>query len=273
MTVRVLVITGYGLNCEAETAHAFALAGAAVDQVHLNDIIGRDRALDGYGLVALIGGFSFGDHIAAGKVYANRLRYGLAGRLIGFIDKGGLVIGICNGFQTMAKLGILPGMDNDYGTQRFTITHNDSGVFRDDWVRVKADPRSPSIFTRGLGAIDLPIRHGEGKFFLRDEDVLDRMERKGLLALRYVCPDTDEPTMEFPHNPNGSLRAVAGVCDPTGRIFGLMPHPEAYTSPLNHPQWPRQKIARSLPDEGLGLKIFRNAVEHLKTREKGSASR
>ena len=182
------------------------------------------------------------------------------------------MIGICNGFQTMAKLGILPGLDNDFDAQKFTITRNDSGIFRDDWVRVRADERSPCVWTRGIAALDLPIRHGEGKFFLRDEALVDRMESEGLLALRYVHPATGEPTMDYPHNPNGSLRAVAGVCDPSGRIFGLMPHPEAYACPLNHPQWPRQEIDGTLPAEGAGLKLFRNAVEYLASAPTRSAS-
>jgi len=270
--VKALVITGYGLNCEAETAFALETAGAAVDQVHLNDIIAGDRSLADYRLIALIGGFSFGDHIAAGKAYANRLKYKLAGPLKEFIESGGLMIGICNGFQTMAKLGILPGIDGDFKTQRFTITRNDSGLFRNDWVRVRAEKRSPCVWTRGMADLDLPIRHGEGKFFLSDRALLDRMEEEGLLALRYVHPVTGDQTMDFPHNPNGSVRAVAGVCDPTGRIFGLMPHPEAYASPLNHPQWARQEIGGVLPAEGAGLKMFRNAVESLASARTGSAS-
>jgi len=261
--VRSLVITGFGLNCEAETAHALKRAGASVDLVHLNDIIAGKRSLSEFSLVALIGGFSFGDHIAAGKVYANRLKFKLADQLREFIEKGNLMIGICNGFQTMAKLGILPGLDGDYASQRFTLAANDSGVFRNDWVRVSVDGRSPCIFTRGIETIDLPIRHGEGKFFMRDEDLLRSMDELGLLTLRYVDPATDEPTMEFPHNPNGSLASVAGVCDPTGRIFGLMPHPEAFWSPLNHPQWPDLEIDDALPEEGYGMKFFRNAVEFL----------
>ena len=268
-SVRALVITGYGLNCEAETAFALETAGAAVDQVHLNDIIAGTRSLADYSLIALIGGFSFGDHIAAGKVYANRLKYKLAGPLKEFIESRNLMIGICNGFQTMAKLGILPG---DFKTQRFTITRNDSGLFRDDWVRVRADEHSPCVWTRGMADLELPIRHGEGKFYLRDEAFLDRMEKEGLLALRYVHPVTGEPTMDSPHNPNGSVRAVAGVCDPTGRIFGLMPHPEAYASPLNHPQWARQEIEGVLPAEGAGLGMFRNAVEFLAAARTESAS-
>ncbi len=270
--VKALVITGYGLNCEAETAFALETAGATVDQVHLNDIIAGTCSLADYSLIALIGGFSFGDHIAAGKAYANRLKYKLAGPLKEFIESRNLMIGICNGFQTMAKLGILPGLDGDFKTQRFTITRNDSGLFRDDWVRVRADGRSPCVWTRGIADLDLPIRHGEGKFFLSDEVLLDRMENEGLLALRYVHPSTGEPTIDSPHNPNGSVRAVAGVCDPTGRIFGLMPHPEAYASPLNHPQWARQEIEGILPAEGAGLRMFRNAVEYLASARTGSAS-
>ncbi len=264
-SVSALVITGYGLNCEAETAHALRLAGASVDLVHLNDIISGERSLDRYGLIALIGGFSFGDHIAAGTVYANRLKFKLADQIKEFVSGGNLLIGICNGFQTLAKLGILPGLGGVDFERRFTIARNGSGVFRDDWVTVKADERTPCVFTRGIGTVDLPIRHGEGMFFLRDEALLDQMDEQGLLALRYV-DETGGLAGGFPHNPNGSLRAVAGVCDPTGRVFGLMPHPEAFASPLNHPQWPRMAIAGPLPPEGEGMRFFHNAVDYLKER-------
>jgi len=259
--VRALIITGFGLNCEAETAHAFTLAGAIAEQVHLNDLLAGLRTLDEFHILAIIGGFSFGDHIASGRVLANRLKHRLETPLQRFIAEGKLIIGICNGFQTIAKLGILPGLDADYHRQTVTLTWNDCGVFRDAWIKLRMEPHTRCIFTRGIQSLAVPVRHGEGKFLTLDQSILDRLEAEGLVVARYVDPETGEPTQAFPHNPNGSVAAIAGICDPTGRVFGLMPHPEAHLFPYNHPQWLRRRIAGTLPAEGEGLAVFRNAVE------------
>jgi len=261
--VRALVITGYGLNCEAETSHVLQLAGAQVDQVHLSDMINGAKDLDDYQLLVLIGGFSFGDHISAGVAFANRLRRRMKDQLKKFIMSRKLVIGICNGFQTLVKLGLLPGIDGDYETQKVTIMQNGCGFFRNAWVRLKADETSNCIFTEGVGSMELPIRHGEGNFYVEDKNLLKRLIDEGHVALRYVDPETKEPTGEWPHNPNGSVDAIAGICDSTGRIFGMMPHPEAFWSPYNHPQWIRHKMEGTLPAEGQGMKIFRNAIAWL----------
>ena len=258
--VRALVITGFGLNCEAETAHAFHLAGAVPEQVHLNDLLDGYRRLEEFHILAFIGGFSFGDHIASGRVLANRLKHRLNEPLQRFIAEGKLIIGICNGFQTMVKLGILPGLDGDYRAQLATLTWNDTGVFRDAWVHLAVERDCPCVFTRGLERLDLPIRHGEGKFVTLDQKVLERLEGERLVALRYADPATGEPTSRYPHNPNGSEAAIAGICDPTGRVFGMMPHPEAYLFPWNHPHWSRWRARGEAPREGGGLAIFRNAV-------------
>jgi len=259
--VKALIITGFGLNCEAETSHAFKLAGAGAEQVHLNDLLDGRRALDEFHILAFIGGFSFGDHIAAGRVFAGRLRYRLDGPLQQFIADGKLIIGICNGFQTMAKLGILPGLDGDYRRQTVTLAHNDRGVFHDAWVHLGINPDSPCVFTRELETIHLPVRHGEGKFATLDGGVLKQLEDGNLVAARYIDPATGQPTEEYPHNPNGAEAAIAAICDPTGRIFGIMPHPEAYLSPYNHPHWFRERMKGQLPEHGQGLALFRNAVE------------
>ena len=258
--VRALIITGFGLNCEAETSHGFRMAGAAPEQVHLNDLLDGQRALDEFHILAFIGGFSFGDHIASGRVLANRLKHRMEEPIQRFIADGKLVIGICNGFQTMAKLGILPGLDGDYRRQTVTLMDNDCGTFRDAWVHLAANAESPCVFTRGIDRLYVPVRHGEGKFATLDAPVLQRLESEGMVVFRYVDADTGEPTDAFPHNPNGSVRAIAGICDPTGRIFGMMPHPEAHLFVHNHPQWVRQRIAGTLPAEGEGVAIFRNAV-------------
>ena len=259
--VRALVVTGFGLNCEAETSRAFELAGAVPERVHLNDLLDGNRTLDNYHVLVFIGGFSFGDHLGAGTVFANRIRCRLWEPLQRFVADGKLVLGICNGFQTMAKLGLLPGLPDDPFARRVALADNDRGVFHDGWVTLVADPESPCVFLRGVERLELPVRHGEGKLVLADAAVRERVAADHLVPLRYVDPATGEPTDSFPHNPNGSELAAAGLCTPSGRVFGLMPHPEAYLYPFNHPHWTRRRTEGPLPDHGEGLALFRNAVE------------
>jgi len=255
-----LVITGFGLNCEEETAQALRMAGARADLVHFNDLLGRGGSLDGYHILCLIGGFAFGDHIAAGTVFANKIKYRLQEPLFDFVERGGLIIGICNGFQTLVKLGLLPGFPGERFARKATLGANDSGVFRDAWVTLAVDPDAPCVFTRGITRMELPIRHGEGKFLVEDADVDRALEEGKQKVLFYADPTTGEPTERFPFNPNGSPGGVAGVCDSTGRVFGMMPHPEAHLWPWNHPQWMRRKRTGTLPEEGEGVRIFHNAV-------------
>jgi phosphoribosylformylglycinamidine synthase len=243
---RVLVISGLGLNCEAETEAAFTLAGARPETVHLLDLLDRSRGkrLVDYPIVAFIGGFAFGDHLGAGAVFANKIRWRLYDDLLAFIDTGGL--------------GMLPGLDRDYRTPRATLAPNDRPGYRDAWVTLGFDPASPCVWTRGLETMELPARHGEGKF-LTEPETAARLASEHLVVARYLDPD-GRPTETWPHNPNGSPDGIAGVCDPSGRLFGLMPHPDAYLYPFHHPQWTRRKLAGTLPAEGDGLTIFRNGV-------------
>lgn len=259
--VRVLVLTGLGLNCEAETARAFELVGACPELVHLSDLLAGHRKLADFHILAFAGGFAFGDHLGAGFVFANRIRWRLYDELVSFIERGGLAIGICNGFQTMVRLGMLPGFDGEYRTQRATLAPNDRLGYWDTWVRLEANPRSPCLWTRGIRTLELPSRHGEGKFLAADEEIAARLAASGQIALRYA--DDQGPTERWPANPNGSPGGVAGICDPSGRIFGLMPHPDAYLYPFQHPQWSRRRYdpGWAAPSEGEGLMIFRNGVE------------
>jgi phosphoribosylformylglycinamidine synthase len=181
--------------------------------------------------------------------------------LLEFIERGGMALGICNGFQTMVRLGLLPGLDGDYRTPRATLAPNDRLGYRNAWVRLAFDPGSPCVWTRGLEAMDLPSRHGEGKFLTESPALLERMEQGGQVAARYVDRQGN-PTEEWPLNPNGSPSGVAGICDPSGRLFGMMPHPDAYLYAVQHPQWHRRPRTDAPPsDEGEGLAIFRNGVE------------
>lgn len=259
--VRVVVLAGLGLNCEVETAEAFRLVGADPEIVPLLDLLDRRRHLSDYQIVAFPGGFAFGDHLGAGFVFANKIRWLLYEALVEFLDNGGLAIGICNGFQTMVRLGMLPGFDGDYRTPRATLAPNDRLGYWDTWVRLRADPRSPCVWTRGVSALELPSRHGEGKFLPESPDILRRLEDEHLIPVRYVDA-TGEPTDAWPANPNGSPGGIAGVCDSSGRIFGLMPHPDAFLFPFQHPQYFRRKArGEAQPEEGGGLAIFRSGVD------------
>ncbi len=262
---RVLIPVGYGLNCEDETAYAFGSVGAEVSRVFLKDLAERPRMLEDYHVLALVGGFSFGDHIAAGRVLANIYKFRLGDEVQRFIDDGKLIFGECNGFQTLVKAGILPGLGGDYKTQRATLTNNDSGRFEDRWVRLRVNPRSNCVFTQGLDELYLPVRHGEGKFVLGDEADLRKLRDGNQIVLQYA-DEKGAPTMNYPLNPNGSTDAIAGVCDPTGRVFGKMPHATAYLSPYNHPHWTRLRAEGKLPEEGEGVQVFRNAVEYVKRK-------
>ena len=259
--VRVLILTGLGLNCEAETEAAFRAVGARPERVHLLELLdgSAKRRLYDYPVLAFIGGFAFGDHLGAGFVFANKIRWRLYDELLEFIDRGGLALGVCNGFQTMVRLGMLPGFDGDYRTPRATLAPNDRRGYRDAWVRLAFDADSPCIWTRGLLGMELPARHGEGKFLAADPVVFDRLVAGRQIAARYVGPE-GAPTQDWPFNPNNSPGAVAGICDPSGRLFGLMPHPDAFLYPFHHPQWTRRSVDGPLPREGEGLAIFRNGV-------------
>lgn len=260
----ILILTGYGVNCEAESRFAWQMAGANPRLVHLHDLLERPALLAQFKALMFIGGFSFGDHMGSGQVLALRLRARAKDEIVNFIRKGNLVLGVCNGFQVMVKLGLLPGFDGDYLKRDITLTHNDCGVFQNFWVNLGFESKCPCVFTRGLKAMPLPIRHGEGKIMTLDKTVLDRIEKEHGVVCRYLDAPTGKPTMRFPDNPNGSQNSIAGLCDPTGRVFGLMPHPEAYLCPENHHQWQKQKMAGKLPKYGLGLEIFKNAVYYLK---------
>ena len=259
--VRVLILTGFGLNCEKETAVGFTSCQAATELIHLNDVLDNQKKIHNFHILAFIGGFSFGDHLGAGTVLANRLKYRMGTELKQFISDGKLIIGICNGFQTIVRLGLVPGFDSENFSPQAALAPNDQGVFRNDWVTLVCNPLSPCKFTVGIDLLSLPIRHGEGKFVTANKKILEKIESKNLVAMRYADPSTRKPTRNFPFNPNGSMNSIAGTCDPSGRIFGLMPHPEAYLSPYNHPHWVRQKFNQELPNTGAGRMIFQNAVD------------
>ncbi|MCU0612245.1 MAG: phosphoribosylformylglycinamidine synthase subunit PurQ [Candidatus Eisenbacteria bacterium] len=267
MRARALVLTGLGINCEEETAAAFRLAGGDSEIVHVNDLFDERCSLVDFNVLAFPGGFSFGDDLGAGKALANKLlhrrtRSGtlFRDRLERFLADGNHVIGICNGFQILVKMGLLP---NTRGRmeQEVTLAANRSGRFEDRWCRCTAAVPWRTPFLWGISAIDLPVRHGEGRLIIRDEGIRRSILENGLNCLSY-CDAAGMPTDDYPLNPNGSELACAGLTDVTGQILGMMPHPEAHVSIYHHPDWGR-KIAEASSDEGAGLAIFRNIVEHL----------
>lgn len=253
--IRAIVPTGFGINCEAETAHALRLAGACPATIHLNDLAGDPAQLARARILVLAGGFSFGDHLGAGKVYANRILTRLGATVAQFVADGGLVLGICNGFQTLARLGLVPRGVAGMGQQTVGLAPNRHGCFYNGWVSLAVDADSPCVFTRGIEGLELPVRHGEGRL-VAPAPVMAEIDAGHLAPLRYSDPATDRPAGDFPANPNGSAGAVAGLCDASGRVFGLMPHPEAYLYTENHPRWRRDLVAA-----GGGLQMFVNAVE------------
>jgi len=265
MSAKVLVLAGFGINCEQETAGAFSLAGGFPQIIHLNDLLAEPERLHESDIFAIPGGFSFGDDIASGRILANRLRFRLGAPLRSFVEQGKLVIGICNGFQVLVKMGLLPMVHRMFA-QEATLTHNDSHRYEDRWVWLAADPQSPCIWTRGMTCFELPVRHGEGKFVPRDAEILDALHAHHQIALRYTLPDGSPARGRFPYNPNGSVDDIAGICDRTGRVFGLMPHPEAYALPHHHPCWTRQVLAQD-PN---GLCLFRNAVAYVQQQRQSA---
>ncbi len=262
MSVKTLVLAGFGINCEQETKVAFERAGAEATCVHLTDLTENPEAIHAYDILAIPGGFSYGDDVASGKIFANRLRHKVGDALLKFVQDGKLAIGICNGFQVMVKMGILPLFENEF-TQEVTLTHNDSDRFENRWVHLKKDADSPCVWLKDVDLIESPIRHGEGNFIPRDDATLKKLQDSGCVALRYANADGSSAGGEFPANPNGSVDDIAGICDPSGRIFGLMPHPEAFIEATNHPSWTRNG---ALAGEGQGLQLFRNAVEFVKAQ-------
>ena len=269
--VKAIVLTGNGTNCEMEMAYACKLAGAEkVDIVHISELLFGEKRLSDYNFLNLPGGFLDGDDLGSAKAGANRFLHApisganemLIEELLKFINAGGLILGVCNGFQLMVKLGLLPALDNNFTKQSTTLTYNDSGRFEDRWVYLKANVQSPCVFTEGIDVVYYPVRHGEGKFVPESDAILEEIEKKNLVAFQY-CDADGSITMDYPANPNGSTHAIAALCSETGRLFGLMPHPEAFLHCTNHPRWTRE----NLPEEGQGLTIFQNAVKFIRGKK------
>jgi len=250
MKPRALVLRSPGTNCDYETGFALRRAGFESDAVHVNALIRGERSLEEFDLLVLPGGFSYGDYISSGKILANKLSHRLKGAIPGFVDSGGVVLGICNGFQTLVRSGLLPGFGGDYSKQLATLALNDSGHFQDQWVTMQNVSRGKCPLVKGVKSIYTPINHGEGRFVPRDKNVLDRLY------------DEDQVVFKYIDNPNGSVDGIAGICDSTGRILGFMPHPEKNVLSINDPRSTRV----DLPPDGEGFAFFRALFSFVKKK-------
>jgi len=249
-----MVLRAPGTNCDQETAFAFEQAGGHADVLHVNRLLENPTVAQDYQILCVPGGFSYGDDVAAGRILGNLFQHHLKDAMTEFKAAGKLILGICNGFQVLIKSGVLLA-DDEQGTPA-TLCLNDTGRYEDRWVHLAARG-DKCVFLRGVDQLELPVAHAEGKFVARNETELTRLADAGQLVLRYVNPSGEEE-VPFPHNPNGSQANVAGICDETGRVLGLMPHPERNIDPTHHPQWTR----RQTPAPGDGLKLFQNAVAY-----------
>jgi phosphoribosylformylglycinamidine synthase len=256
--VKAIVLRAAGINCDMETEYALELAGAKAQRIHINRIIENKTLLDEFQIIVFPGGFSYGDDVAAGKILANQIVHHLTEPLQKFIEDGKLVLGICNGFQVLVKTGILLGGNLTNGQTSVTITNNDSGKFEDRWVYL-APQNDKCVFIEPGRQIYLPIAHGEGKVVTKDEATLDELQSEGHIAFKYVDQNGEES--DYPVNPNGSMDSIAGLTDTTGRVLGLMPHPERFVRLTQHPRWSRQKDV-----DGDGMTIFNNAVKYIQDR-------
>jgi phosphoribosylformylglycinamidine synthase len=251
----VLILRGPGTNCDEETSAAWQAAGAEPENWHVARLVEEPSRLDSFQVLTIPGGFSYGDDLGAGRILASRLGTVLEDAMRRLRDRGGLILGICNGFQVLIRAGLLPGAA---GMAPATLARNDSGRFESRWVRLKAVSGATPFLSESR-ILEMPVAHGEGKFLMRSSGDFEALDRSGRFVLRYVGGD-DRPTQEYPANPNGAMGAVAGMCDETGQIFGLMPHPERNVLPWHHPRWARTAARQA----GDGLAVFRSAVDSLR---------
>lgn len=266
MTPQALILAGYGLNCEEETKHAFETVGVAGKIIHINDLSENSNTLDDVQILAVPGGFSYGDDTGSGNAFAQKMKLALWEKLQTFVARDTLTIGICNGCQILTNLGLLPPKGHDYGERLVAVTYNLTARYGCRWVDVQAHTANASPWLKGISRMRIPVAHGEGRFMM-DEAVLKGLEKSGQIALEYVAPDGQSAQGQFPYNPNGSMADIAGVTDPSGRVLALMPHPERgmFTWQRDDYMELKDRARRSgtpLPEHSDGLHIFANAARY-----------
>ena len=254
-----MVLRAAGINCEEETMHCWRLVGAKPELWHINAVADKPGVIDDFSIVTIPGGFSYGDDIGAGVILAQRMLHDMKEPLERLVDRGGGILGICNGFQVLVKLGLLPGGEG--GRDEVTVTYNDSAKFEARWVKLRVEAEQCPFLPSPSGSdsacvLEMPVEHAEGRVVTASDSATERLAASGSIALRYV--DDEGRSDTYPANPNGSTAGIAGLCDSTGRVFGLMPHPDRHFDHTHHPHWTR-RTPTGPPD---GLTIFQNAVAH-----------
>lgn len=265
MQPKVIVLSGYGINCEEETKFVFEKAGATADIVHINDLIDRRKKMSDYQIMAFPGGFSYGDDTGSGNAYANKMKNNLWADLHEFVKADKLVIGICNGCQILANLGLVPGFDGRYGDREIALMHNTTARYECRWVDIKVQSQK-CVWTKDMDILRCPVSHGEGNFY-GEPAVIKRLNQDNQIVFRYVKADGSQAKQAFPDNPNGAIEDIAAISDPTGRVLAIMPHPERNYNFFQQDNWTRLKEqakrqGMALPSEGQGMKLFHNAVEY-----------
>ncbi len=263
-----LVLTGYGINCEEETAFAFEKSGSRTRIVHINDLIENKKLLEDYQILMFPGGFSYGDDTGSGKALANRIKNNLFEEIRKFMERDTLMLGICNGFQVLANLGVIPALNGFTGEAEVALEHNRSFRYQCRWIDVSVEQKSPSVFMRGIERLHIPVAHGEGNFYAPDK-ILAEIESENLVVMRYVKPDGSPALQEFPYNPNGAMNDIAAICSLNGRIMGMMPHPERgmFFTQRNDWTYLKEKYKREgkdIPEFSDGIAIFKNATGYFK---------
>ena len=266
--IKTLIFTGYGINSQVELAQSFKKTGSLTDIKHINEIITSKESLKKYDILALAGGFSYGDHLGSGRVFANKLKLNLLEQLSQFANSNKPILGICNGFQTLVCLGLLP-FDEHKPIEKMALWKNEKNQFENRWVNLKVNEKNTSFWIKNFPShLPLPVRHAEGRCLFDHKKTLKKIKQKNLIAFFYANQKNNK-TMQYPHNPNGSTAAIAGITNSKGNILGLMPHPEVYMIQQHHPNWKKQvinyKIQKPLKkNDGLGMLLFYNAIEYLK---------
>jgi len=283
MKPKTLILKTAGINCDEELKHGFELAGSSAEIIHINELVKGERSLGEFDILGFPGGFSYGDDLSAGRVLSTEFMAHLKSDLLNFYNSGGLIIGICNGFQVLVKAGILPDPSNlsndEESAANATLFWNDSGKFEDRWVTLRVEPDTKCVWTKGYSKIiEFPIAHAEGKFIPKSDELIEKLTSNGQIVFRYTDPSNpdicESEMVPYPINPNQSTANIAGICDPSGRVLGLMPHPERFLYVENHPRWTRRRESSmsgmplaewddiNTPD---GLPLFKNAVEYVKS--------